>query len=588
MRFRERIHIVLKMLARVAVVAGALGLSPVRLSSGIELPSLRGYEGWRLNKVSIREISSDGEYTRLDRGGGASAVNEASVGSIVETMLNAYRNEAYLLSHVSGVTMDVDSAGREIGMEVQIECGPRCYGSAIALEGNRALSEERFVRLTGLMVGDFLGEEKIRKGLEAVIAWYRDNGFPYAEVRIAGFSIDESGGVRLKIVFREDKHVRLGTISVDGNRVTREGVILRQFGLRPGDTFSLTEIERGRERLILSDLYNRVDEVDLQKGDYPYKVDLGVVVEEGSPNALSGMAGMVPGPGGRMRLTGMLHLFLGNLWGTARQIDLRWMGRGEGNSQLDLRYREPWIGSSPISGEFRFAQELRDTLFHRLEVAFVGSGPIDRGLEVRMGYQYQRIYSGRVDSNTDRGSNRQSLLLGISRSAPPSVETGRYWGVDLECLIGRRRIYGTPYGEIEGTAQFSATLWRGRRHDLRLALGGKTIESRIRPTPAYHLFSVGGSETVRGYAEDRIWGNRACWERVEFGFGISGDSRYLVFYDLGIFDTVGDGRGGEFIQGYGVGARIGSTLGAMAVDYALSPGVGPLEGRIHAGWVRDF
>jgi hemolysin activation/secretion protein len=99
---------------------------------------------------------------------------------------------------------------------------------------------------------------------------------------------------------------------------------------------------------------------------------------------------------------------------------------------------------------------------------------------------------------------------------------------------------------------------------------------------------VGGSETVRGYAEDRLWGNAAVWERLEFSLGVQGKSRFLLFYDLGIVDTVGDRQDGIVLQGFGPGIRVSSRLGIMTFDYAMTPDFGPLEGRIHTGWTQGF
>ncbi len=466
----------------------------------------------------------------------------------------------------------------------EVERGPQCSVASIVLNGNRALDNENFVRLTGITVGTPMTESSMHGGLERVAEWYADNGYPYAEVEFERFEIHSNGDVDIGLRFDEGKRIRIGKVSIRGNRLTREGVVLKQFGVKPDDTFSMREIRRGRERLISSELYSDVNEVRLVRGDHSHKVDLEIRVEEEKPNLFNGAAGLVPGPGGSVRPTGSLDLSLGNLWGTARKMNVRWMGKGGGNSQLDLLYLEPWIGGSPISGEFRFAQELRDTSFSRLEFVFAGLGPIGPHYGVKFGVEHQSIYSV---FNPDGGSNtngRLSVLLGAYRSSAPA----RAWRMDLEFLIGSRGIDGERFGELEGKGSIFMTLWSRSREDIRLNIGGRFIRSPIRPVPVYQLFSLGSGETVRGYAEDRIWGNHALWNQTEFSFGIHGQSRYMFFYDMGIVDTSGDRQGGRIIHGYGAGLRVASRFGVMRIDYALNPDLGPLEGRLHAGWIQGF
>ena len=553
-----------------------------------EIPEIPADSTLIWKEVRVHGVSPEGEDTRIAKIGDTLAMSGEEVETLISGIMKGYRDDAYLLSHLRRVSLDIDSTSRNVSLDVFVDRGPHCYISSISLQGNRSIPDEGFAGVTGLIVGVPLAEQMLEDGLEKIIAWYQDHGYPYAQIKVEEFSIDSIGGVDFTLLFEEGKRVRVGNISVEGNNLTRENIVLRQFGIKPGDSFSMAAIEKGRDRLISSDLYSGVGRVNLIKSYNPYKVDLEIAVEEGKPNSFSGAAGLVPGVGGRVQPTGVLHLVLGNLWGTGRKMTVKWMGRGEGNSQLDLHYREPWMGGSPVSGEFRFTQELRDTSFSRLEFEFSGTGPIGRLWGLRLGVEHQSIYSV-IRAQRGGGKNsRLSLLAGIFRSSPPGLRAGRHWGMDLEFLFGRRKIDGVRFGELEGNGRLFTTLWRGMRKDLRLSIGGRFISSPLRPVPGYHLFSLGGSETVRGYAEDRIWGNRAVWERVEFCFGVNGDSRYLLFYDLGVIDIAEDGRSGSVLQGFGTGVRVGSKMGVIKIDYAVRPGLGPLEGRLHVGLSQEF
>lgn len=574
---------ILLLLASVWVTAfgRADGSVPAAMSP---LSEIERFESWSIRTVRLHGIDPGAGDTQVFEIPGSILAHEEQVRSICDEMMTRFRDDGYLLSRIHRFEVVPDSLARSVELVIFVDRGPRCSVASITLNGNRSLDSEDFVRLTGITVGTLVTGSLMRRGLDNVAQWYADNGYPYAEVEFEQFEILPDGDVDIALRFDEGRRIRIGDVSVRGNRLTREAVVLKQFGVRPDDTFSMREIRKGRERLVSSKLYSDVSEVRLVKGEHSHKVDLEIRVEEEKPNLFNGAAGLVPGPGGSVRPTGSLDLSLGNLWGTARKMNIRWIGRGGGNSQLDIRYLEPWIGGSPISGEFRFAQELRDTTFSRLEFVFVGLGPIGPHCGVKAGVEHQSIYSVFSSDGEANTNGRLSVLLGAYRTSAP----GRGWKMDVEFLIGRRRIDGERFGEVEGKGSIFMTLWSRMREDIRLNLGGRFIRSPIRPVPAYQLFSLGSGETVRGYAEDRIWGNIALWNQTEFSFGVHGRSRYLLFYDLGIVDTSGDRRGGRIIHGYGAGLRIESRFGVMRIDYALNPDLGPLEGRLHAGWTQGF
>ena len=55
-------------------------------------------------------------------------------------------------------------------------------------------------------------------------------------------------------------------IRVSGNKLTREGVILRELKFEEGDTFNISRLENALNNLRISDLYKEID-VEIYKED---------------------------------------------------------------------------------------------------------------------------------------------------------------------------------------------------------------------------------------------------------------------------------------------------------------------------------
>ncbi len=94
--------------------------------------------------------------------------------------------------------------------------------------------------------------------------------------------------------------------------------------------------------------------------------------------------------------------------------------------------------------------------------------------------------------------------------------------------------------------------------------------------PFYEQFFVGGSETLRGFAEDRLWGSRMLLSSVEFRKPVSKALSLVLFTDIG--DAWGgDWRTSGFADykqhdkfepeiGYGLGVRFQLPIGTMRID----------------------
>ena len=123
---------------------------------------------------------------------------------------------------------------------------------------------------------------------------------------------------------------------------------------------------------------------------------------------------------------------------------------------------------------------------------------------------------------------------------------------------------------------------------LRLLAGTSTGQM-----PFSEQYFLGGANTLRGYREDRFWGNNLFLSSVELRQAIAPKFKVVAFMD------VGEAWGGDYSNvniagfsqnafqphvGTGVGLRVGTPLGQVRLDF----GYGDEGGRVHFGVGSSF
>src|SRR5690606_13315880 len=144
-------------------------------------------------------------------------------------------------------------------------------------------------------------------------------------------------------------------------------------------------------------------------------------------------------------------------------------------------------------------------------------------------------------------------------------------------------------GWLGGTSSF--TKYQGDiSHYIKVGSNDQTLAVRAmyghgHNLPEHELFSVGGSETVRGYDYDAFRGDRMAVFNVEYRFpiavslgGQASNLQGVVFVDAGQAFRPGEPLSLNSLKmGYGIGVRLDTFLGVSRLDY----GIGEEGGKIY-------
>lgn len=483
--------------------------------------------------------------------------------------------------------------------------------------------------------GSILNLRRLQEGIQQLTKRYQDQGYVLANV-IGSPKVSENGVVTLQVAEGVVEDIRVRFRTKEGQETdekgqpirgrTQEYVIKRELELRPGQVFNRNIVQRDLQRLFGLGLFEDVN-VSLDPGTDPSKVDVVVNVSERSTGSIAAGAGISSASG----LFGTVSYQQQNLGGRNQKLGAE-LQVGERELLFDLRFTDPWIAGDPNRTSYTA------NLFRRRSISLIFDGK-DRNIEtfapnatggdrpriVRLGggitftrplsgnpyaipewtasagLQYQRVSARDADGNarprgtvyqngqpteliplTQSGTGDDDLLLlqlGAQRDRrnnPLQPTSGSFlrFGVDQSVPIGSGNIFLTrlrgSYSQYIPVNFISLT--KGPQ-TLAFNLQGGTVLGDL---PPYEAFTLGGSNSVRGYEDGTLTSSRSFVQAsVEYRFPVFSVVSGALFFDYG--SDLGTGtRAAEILNkngtgfGYGVGVRVQSPLGPIRIDYGIN------------------
>ena len=196
-----------------------------------------------------------------------------------------------------------------------------------------------------------------------------DNGYLFfratpVEVAVDGDSID----IEIRIV--EGKQARIRNVSVEGNTITNDKVIMRELHTRPGDLFSRDAIIRSRRELVTLGYFKEESIIPEPKPNADDgTVDIVYKVEEGSTSQLNLQGGygggMVIGQiGVQLNNFSIRNIFNKDAWaplpaGDGQKLGINAVTNGTHYYSLSASFTEPWLGGHQ-------AQSLTGSIYHNM------------------------------------------------------------------------------------------------------------------------------------------------------------------------------------------------------------------------------
>ncbi len=296
--------------------------------------------------------------------------------------LSYYRSKGFLDAGFTDETI-VEEASGDVKIVLHVEEGNPYYIRDISWTGNYVYDDATLQKVLGVGEGALYNPEKVEQNLffnaqkGDVSSLYLDNGYLFfsvdpVEKRVAGDSVD------LEMRISEGEQATIRKVTVSGNDLTKDHVILRELRTLPGEKFSRSELIRS-QREIAQLGYFDPNQIGIHPRPNPEEgtvdIDYSVVEQPSDRIELSG------GWGGTYGFIGTLGLSLNNFsvkdipnfdrWrpypvGSGQKLSIRFQANGKDFHSYSLSFSEPWLGGTKpqtLSTSLSRAQQRRSFTF---------------------------------------------------------------------------------------------------------------------------------------------------------------------------------------------------------------------------------
>lgn len=478
--------------------------------------------------------------------------------------------------------------------------------NGIKLTGNTVYKNEQILPKLKTQPGKIFSLRDAVSDAELIREMYRTDGYFVVIDRFEPSMIDPRE-IELNLI-----ETRVGDVQILGLTHTKQSVVQKLIDTKKGDLLHQPTWLDDLRRVFDTQWFESI-EPDSREPD-PGRVDLILNLKE----ARTGIANVGVQLDPRNRLAGFVTYSEANFRGSGKAVGVSLLQSAQGlGTSASLDYTDPFFDSrrTTLSVSLYTRESLMfgttvfgggdvldtDRLSQRRTGIFVGTSRVLR--------KEDRITTGlraeKVSTNNFNDTPEQQLLvqdgdilsieLGFIRSRrDTAVEPAKgdwlnvkliptYANItkvgnfpDANSVLGKNfytktsvdyRMYFSPGPKRVGE-QLSEP-----RQVLAIRFYGGYINGKV---PFFDQFFIGGSNGVRGYAEDRFWGRQALMTQIEYRYPIQKAFNLVAFVDYGGawdgFGAIRDLTQSKKIDlhlGYGLGVNFRTPLGPIRLDVAF-------------------
>jgi outer membrane protein insertion porin family len=487
--------------------------------------------------------------------------------------------------------------------------------------------------------GQIFNQVDFAADIDAIKKLYSDKGY---QANLA-FNVDQPDFLEKGILKLEIREMKVGSVVIkwpvrqtkdkEGNVVkeephhkTKEYVVKRELKQVPGKLYNQAELHKDYRALTNLGYFETVD----PKVEIAENLTVSIIWEltEKRTGQVSVGAGYSP----RQQLIGRAELSDSNLRGKGQSVSISGeIGTfgGDGAPSVEVSFHEPWLTKDHTSMSvaiynklvYRFSRELQrgafnpdeDQYFERrfggqlsfgrpfkwpytigLRYDDVNTGDLPR--KVNFPQQDGTVIAGNIMRNWDSRDYVQNptgghFIRAVNEAGHVSLDSSNTASFDSS-FFDKITVDYRRYWRLKGLKATKEPEREQESQKVSVIAARAMVGTTVGNIPFFEQFFVGGAETLRGYLEDRFWGNSMYLASIEYRRPIMKSIVGVLFVDVGdafgsesVFRFRQKGLRTDFAQhggirpfaSVGVGLRVATPIGPIRLDF----GYGEEGGRTH-------
>ncbi len=489
--------------------------------------------------------------------------------SVVETkkgdtlVREKFKNEIQAIYDL-GYFQDIRVALRNYngGIKVILEVVENPVLTEINISGNEIFSKEKIINWLGIKTGKILNMKKFNEGLKKVQKEYQDNG--YILTKFTDVNIDKQGIINLTI-----NPGYLNEVIIKGNEKTKDFVIKRELDFHKGQILNINEVKKAYSNLYQLNYFEEINpELKRVKGS-ENRVNLLINLKEAKTGSFNFGGGYSSADG----WYGFLKLTEKNLLGNGQTIGFNWEF-GDINN-YSLNFYEPWIFSYPTSFGLSVYNETSN-VEQEDEENYTENR---RGGSISLGHSLTEQWDGSV----------KYKIEDYKKTMTESTEDNTNYDVRSLTLKVDRDTRNHPFNPTDGvldiaSVEYAGGFLNGDYDFTKYNIDVRRFYPGFKPQQAWALrlktgigdgdipsseqYTLGGSQTLRGYELYEFMGDDMLLMNLEYRFPIADKFTGVVFADGGnTWDDIDAISLEDINYSLGLGVRFNLPIGQIRLDY---------------------
>jgi outer membrane protein insertion porin family len=373
-----------------------------------------------------------------------------------------YLSQGYVDFRIVSAVAELTPDKKDFIITFVVEEGERYKFGAVEVESQlRDFDSGSMTRALPMQAGDWYDAKLVENTIEQLTETAGTFGYAFAEVNPDYERNRETLTMDVKFVIQEAPRVYVERIDVNGNTLTQDKIIRREFRINEGDAFNSLQVKRSTARINSLGYFQENFEVEQVDGSAPDRIILEANVQEQATGELSLSAGF-----------SSLEQFV--FQGSIRQNNFRGRGQSVGlgvnystySKSFNVSFTEPNVFDRNISaGIDVYRQDYNNGYYDRATATYEQA---TTGLTLRAGVPLTENLSGLMrymlkfdDVTIDENQYYADFDGDGIRECEPLL-AGRYLceavGKRTTSLVGASLIYDTLDNRVRPTRGESASI----------------------------------------------------------------------------------------------------------------------------------